>query len=48
VQDHLEVVFKTGVRSRHELVADLLFKHCLPRIERGSELTADGWFKDGG
>ena len=33
----------------HDLAkgVNLFFKHYLPRIERGSELTADGWFKDG-
>ena len=47
VQDHLKAVFdKTGLRSRRELAADLFFRHYLPRIERGSALTSDGWFSD--
>lgn len=45
VQDHLKSVFdKTGARSRRELAAELFYRHYLPRIERGSSLTPDGWF----
>ena len=33
VQEHLTAIFdKVGVRSRGELVGQVFFRHCLPRI----------------
>ena len=43
VQDHLESIFaKTGVRSRSELVGQILLEHYVPRWEDLADVPA-GW-----
>lgn len=45
VQDHVKRIFeKLDVATRSELVSKLFFDHCLPRMESGSTVGADGWF----
>jgi DNA-binding CsgD family transcriptional regulator len=45
VQDHLKAIFeKVGVRSRRELVGQLLAQHYQPRIAAGRGLDSRGWF----
>lgn len=45
VQDHLKSIFdKTGVRSRREIVTQLLYRHYLPAIEAGHRPSTAGSF----
>ncbi|MHB8669522.1 MAG: helix-turn-helix transcriptional regulator [Acidimicrobiales bacterium] len=45
VQDHLKSIFdKTGVRSRRDLVARVFAEHYAPRLARGDQPVASGYF----
>jgi DNA-binding CsgD family transcriptional regulator len=45
VQDHLKSIFdKIGVRSRRDLVAHLFADHYAPRLARGDQPVASGFF----
>jgi DNA-binding CsgD family transcriptional regulator len=45
VQDHLKAIFeKVGVRSRRELVGQLLAQHYQPSIAADRSLSPNGWF----
>jgi DNA-binding CsgD family transcriptional regulator len=45
IQDHLKSIFdKVGVRSRRELVAQVFFRHYLPRLADDALPSATGWY----
>lgn len=47
VQDHLKSIFdKIGVRSRREIVTELLYRHYLPAVEAGRLPATAGFFLD--
>lgn len=47
VQDHLKhVLAKVSVRTRGELVARVFFEHYATRLADGTNLRADGWFRN--